>query len=496
MTVMAAVDLGAQSGRVAVGTFDGERLVLEEAHRFANEPVRVRGTLHWDALRLYQDTLDGLRKASRNARLDSVAVDSWAVDFGLIDRAGRLLQNPVHYRDSRRSAAVEGVLARVPARELYGRTGIQLLSINTVFELAAMAAESDPALGAADTLLLIPDLFHYWLCGSRTVEYTNATTTQCLDAATGEWAVDLLDRLAIPHGLLPEVVAPATRLGAVSRDVADATGLDGVTVVAAATHDTAAAVAGVPFSGPDAAFLSVGTWSLVGLESERAFITDDTFAANLTNEGGVAETFRVLRNVTGLWLLDECRRAWAHAGRDHAYEQLVALARSAPPLGSLIDPNDPSFSEPGDMPGRIAEYCRRTGQPIPEGDGAMVRCILESLALAHAESVDLLEHVTGVRLDRLHIVGGGSRNALLCEWTAEAARRPVLAGPEEATLVGNLLVQAMAMGELSSLGEAREVARRSFVPTTYEPSESHQWSDAQARFSGLTAKGHEVEVGS
>jgi rhamnulokinase len=496
VTVMAAVDLGAQSGRVAVGTFDGERLLLEEAHRFANEPVRVRGTLHWDALRLYQDALDGLRKASRDTHIDSVSVDSWGVDFALIDRAGRLLQNPVHYRDARRTGAFDGVLARVPARELYGRTGIQLLSINSIFELAAMAADADVALAAADTLLMIPDLFHYWLCGSRSVEYTNATTTQCLDAATGTWAVDLLDRLEIPHALLPEIVAPATRLGTVTADVADVTGLDGVAVVAAATHDTGAAVAGVPFSGPDAAFLSVGTWSLVGLESERAFISDDTFEANLTNEGGVAGTFRVLRNVTGLWLLGECRRAWALAGREHAYEQLVSLARSAPALGSLIDPNDPSFSEPGDMPARIAEYCRRTGQTPPEGEGAIVRCILESLALAHAESVDLLERVTGVRLERLHVVGGGSRNALLCEWTAQAAGRPVLAGPEEATLVGNLLVQAMALGELASLDEAREVVRRSFVPTTYEPSESHEWSDAQARFSGLTAKGHEVEVGS
>jgi rhamnulokinase len=496
VTVMAAVDLGAQSGRVAIGTFDGERLELEEAHRFANEPVRVRGTLHWDILRLYQDALDGLRKAARLTPIDSVSVDSWAVDFGLIDRAGRLVQNPVHYRDSRRAAAVSGVLARVPARELYGRTGIQLLSINTVFELAAMVAESDPALDAADSLLLIPDLLHYWLCGSRTAEYTNATTTQCLDAATGEWAGDLLDRLEIPRDLLPQIVAPATPLGSVTAEVADATGLAGVTVVAAATHDTAAAVAGVPFLGPGAAFLSVGTWSLVGLESERPFITDDTFGANLTNEGGVAGTYRVLRNVTGLWLLHECRRAWALAGHDHSYEELVGLARSAPALRSLIDPNDPAFSEPGDMPARIADYCRRTGQTPPEGAGATVRCILESLALAHAESVDLLERVTGVRLDRLHVVGGGSRNHLLCEWTAAASGRPVIAGPEEATLVGNLLVQAMATGELSSLGEAREVVRRSFVPTTHEPAESQQWSDAQGRFSGLTVKGHELEVGS
>jgi rhamnulokinase len=341
---------------------------------------------------------------------------------------------------------------------------------------------------------MIPDLMHFWLCGSRTAEYTNATTTQCLDAATGAWAVDLLDRLEIPHRLLPEIVAPATALGTVTPDVAEATGLDGVAVVAAATHDTAAAVAGVPFSGPDAAFLSVGTWSLVGLESERAYITDETFGANLTNEGGVAGTFRVLRNVTGLWLLHECRRAWALAGHDSSFEELVALARSAPPLRCLIDPNDATFTEPGDMPARIVEYCRRTGQPTPDGAGEIVRCILESLALAHAESVELLEQVTGVALGQLHIVGGGSRNELLCEWTANAAGRPLLAGPEEATLVGNLLVQAMALGELASLDEVREVVRRSFTPTRYEPAESQQWADARARFSGL-GESHEVEVG-
>jgi rhamnulokinase len=495
MTVMAAVDLGAQSGRVALGTFDGERLVLEEAHRFANEPVRVRGTLHWDILRLYRDTLDGLRRAARRGAIDSVSVDAWAVDFGLIDRAGRLLQNPVHYRDARRGAAVEGVLARIPARALYERTGIQLLSINTLFELAAMAESSDEALAAADGLLMIPDLLHYWLCGSRSAEYTNATTTQCLDAATGDWAADLLERVGIPHALLPALVAPATPLGTVTDEVADATGLYGVSVIAGATHDTAAAVAGVPLAGPEAAYLSVGTWSLVGLERAQAVISDESFAANLTNEGGVAGTFRVLRNVTGLWLLHECRRAWGLAGREHSHEELVTLARSAPPLGALIDPNDPVFTGPDDMPSRIAEYCRRTGQTPPEGAGATVRCVLESLALAHADSVELLERVTGASLDRLHVVGGGARNALLCEWTAEASGRPVLAGPEEATLVGNLLVQAMALGELSSLDEAREVVRRSFVPTPYEPSESEGWADARARFAALSAQGQGLEVG-
>jgi rhamnulokinase len=494
MTTMAAIDLGAQSGRVALGRFDGERLVLEEAHRFANVPVRVRGMLHWDILRLYQDVQDGLRAASRIAPVDTVAVDAWAVDFGLVDRAGRLVQNPVHYRDGRRAAALDGVLERVPARELYGRTGIQLLVINSIFELAGMAAEADPALASADSLLLIPDLINFWLCGSRTTEFTNATTTQCMDASTGGWADDLLDRLEIPTRLFPEVVAPATQLGALTTDVAEATGLGGATVIAGATHDTGSAVAAVPFSGTGSAFLSVGTWSLVGLECSEPVISDETFRANLTNEGGVAGTFRLLRNVTGLWLVHECRHAWARAGRDHSFEELVSLARAAAPFGSLIDPNDPSFTEPGDMPARIAAYCMRTGQTPPEGPGAIVRCILESLALAHAESVDLLARVTGRRLDELHVVGGGARNGLLCAWTAEASGRPVIAGPEEATLVGNLLVQAMAVGEIATLEEAREVVRRSFSPTTYEPAESQRWSDARARFSGLSGERPELEV--
>jgi len=490
MRTLAAVDLGAQSGRVAVGRFDGSRLAIEEVHRFPNVPVRVHGTLHWDILRLYGDVLDGLRAAARDGAVDSVAVDSWGVDFGLIDRAGRLVQNPVHYRDSRRSAAVDGVYARVAPRELYDRTGIQLLPINTVFELAAMAAESDPVLAAADRLLLIPDLFHYWLCGARTTEYTNATTTQCFDARAGAWATDLLERLDVPVRLLPEVVDPATQLGPVREQE---TGIAGTTVVAAATHDTGSAVAGTPLNSERSAFLSVGTWSLVGVESREQVAGDDAYRANLTNEGGLGGTFRVLRNVTGLWLLQECRRTWALAGREHSFEEIVAFARSAPALRSLVDPNDPLFAPPGDMPARIAEYCDHTGQPRPESDGAVVRCIFESLALKHAESVDLLARVTGRQIDELHVVGGGANNPLLCEWTAAAAERPVHCGPAEATLVGNLLVQAIALGELASLDEAREIVRSSFSVDTYEPAATAEWREARERFAALADT--ELKVG-
>jgi rhamnulokinase len=469
MGTFAAVDLGAQSGRVAVGRFDGERLRVTEVHRFGNTPVRTRGTLHWDILRLYHEVLEGLRAAGR---VDSVAVDSWAVDFGLLDRNGRLLQNPVHYRDGRRARAMEDVLERVPARELYERTGIQLIPINTIFELGAMAAENDAALAAADTLLLIPDLVHYWLCGARTSELTNATTTQCFDPRRGAWAGDLLERLDVPSRLLPEVVQPGTALGR----------FEDAKVVAVATHDTGSAVAAVPFRAPGSVFVSAGTWSLVGVEVHEPVITDAAFAANLTNEGGVGGTFRLLRNVTGLWLVHECRRTWALEGHDYSFDQLVVLAQQAPALRSFVEPNDPAFAEPGDMPARVRAFCAHTGQPEPVEPGAVVRCILESLALKHAQTIDLLASVTGVSPREIHVVGGGARNELLCRWTADASGLPVHAGPEEATLLGNVLVQAMSLGELASLAQAREVVAASFAPVTYEPYETEAWHEARDRF--------------
>jgi rhamnulokinase len=481
--VLAAVDLGAQSGRVAVGRFDGRRLSVEEVHRFPNDPVDEGGRLQWDAPRLRAEVAAGLRKAAAVARVEAVAVDSWAVDFGLLDGAGELIGNPVHYRDARRARAFEAVLERVPARELYERTAIQLLPINTLFELAAMVAEGDPALAAARRLLLIPDLFHHWLCGSETTERTNASTTQCFDPHADEWARDLLDDLGIPTSFLPEVVSPGTPVGTV---VADDTGVGGATVVATATHDTAAAVAATPLQSEQAAYLSVGTWSLVGVESETPALSDAAYRANLTNEGGVDGTFRVLRNITGLWLLHECRRAWAEAGRTYEFSELVQLARTAPAHRSLIDPNDPAFSEPGDMPRRIAAYCEQTEQEVPVDEAATVRCVFESLALKHAETVELLGRVTGRDLETLHIVGGGASNELLCAWTADAAQRTVVAGPVEATVVGNLLVQARALGDIASLADGRELVRDSFSLRTYPPSSDSAWDEARRRFAELS----------
>ena len=478
MATMAAVDLGAQSGRVAIGRFDGERLSVSELHRFSNVPVRTRGTLQWDVLRLYTDVLAGLRRAADEARIDSVAVDSWAVDFGLLDTRGRLVGNPTHYRDARRASAVDEVLERISARELYERTGIQLLPINTLFELGAMSIDDDPALRTAERLLLIPDLFHYWLAGTRTTEYTNASTTQCLDRS-GTWARDLLERLEIDTGLFGEVVPAGTRLGALALDVAEDTGLGDAQVIATATHDTAAAVAAVPFDRSDAAYISAGTWSLVGLELAEPLIDERTFGANLTNEGGVAGTTRLLRNVTGLWLLEECRRAWGLPAE--AVTDLVDLARTAAPLQALVDVDDPLFAPPGDMPQRVRESCAGTKQSIPEDRGAVVRCILESIAAKHAFAIELLRAATGVAPSAVHIVGGGSQNDLLCQMTADATGLPVFAGPAEATEIGNLLVQAIALDEIGSLAEARAVVRASFEPLAYEPRSTDGWVEARER---------------
>lgn len=486
MTTMAAIDLGAQSGRVALGRFDGELLSVVEVHRFPNVPVSAHGTLYWNALGLYDEILDGLAAAaSEAARIDSIGVDTWGVDFALVDRAGRLVQNPVHHRDRRTEGAMERVFSRLPARELYERTGIQLMPINTLFQLAAMATADDPALEQAETLLLMPDLFHYWLSGVAACEWTNATTSQCYDPRAQAWAVDVLERLGIPSRILPHVVRPATVLGALSNDVAEATRLRGVVVVAPATHDTGSAIAAIPFRDPGAAYISSGTWSLVGMERLEPLIDDRTFAANLTNEGGVDGTFRLLRNVNGLWLLHECRRSWASEGDAPDFADLVAMAEQAPPLQSFVDPNDPAFLTPGDMPGRIREVCAATGQNVPQERAAVVRCVLESLALKYRQTIDLLAVATGVTPREIHVVGGGALNAPLCQWTADATGLPVFAGPAEATEIGNLAVQAIALGELASLEQAREVIRRSFAPTIYEPREREGWEAAYGRFAAI-----------
>ncbi len=483
---MAAVDLGAESGRVVVGTFDGGRLALEDVHRFPNIPVSLAGTLHWDFLRLFGDVSAGLRRAGAAGPLASVGVDSWGVDFGLLDTRGRLLANPVHYRDTRTDGVEAAAFAVVPRDEIYRVTGIQFMPINTLYQLFSMVRAGDPLLRQADRLLMTADLFGHFLSGAAVAEYTNASTTQCLDAVTRDWARPMLERLGIPTALLPEIVAPGTALGGLRPEIADAAGLGATRVVAPGTHDTASAVVGAPLRSPASAFLSSGTWSLIGLEVAAPIISDLSLAANLTNEGGVGGTIRLLRNVMGLWLVQESRRALWPAGDGPSYEELAAMAEAAPPFAAFIDPDDQRFLHPGDMPERVRAFCAETGQPVPAEPGALVRVLLESLALRYAAAVDQLSAAVGHPVDAVHVVGGGSSNRLLCRLTAGATGLPVRAGPVEATAAGNLAVQAIAVGELASVAEARELVARSFPVTTYEP--EGEWSEARSRFAAVLAR--------
>jgi rhamnulokinase len=491
MATMAAVDLGAQSGRIVLGRFDGERISIEEVRRFENVPVLAAGTLHWDALRLYEDVLAGLAAAAVSQQVDAIGVDSWGVDFGLLDRAGRLIGNPVHHRDRRTEGVMERVFARVPARQLYERTGIQLMPINTLFQLFAMAEAGDRALEVAHSLLFMPDLFHFWLSGVSSCELTNATTSQCYDPRAQAWATDILAQLGLPTEVFRETVAPASVLGPLRPEVAERTRLSGAVVVTPASHDTASAVAATPLQSAGSVYISAGSWSLVGMELREPLITDATFAANLTNEGGIDGTVRLLRNVDGLWLLHECRQAWRAQGHDWDFPELVRMAEDSPPLRSFVDPNDPRFLAPGDVPDRIRSFCAESSQAVPEDAGAVVRCVLESLALKHGQTIRSLAEATGAAPPEVHVVGGGARNALLCQWTADAAGLRVLAGPAEATAIGNLAAQAIALGELSSLADARAVIRASFEPTVYEPADSSAWLEAAERFERLAGSPRE-----
>ena len=484
MPRMLALDLGAESGRAVLGLFDGERLTVQEVHRFPNVPVQVGETLYWDILRLFEGVKESLARASRatGGGIASIGVDTWGVDFALLDRRGRLLGNPVHYRDRRTQGMMGEVFRHVPPEEIYRRTGIQFMPINTLYQLFAMVHGKDPQLEIAETFLTIPDLLHYWLSGEKACEFTNATTTQCYDPVVGDWARDLLDRLGIPTHIFPQVIRPGTVLGELVPEVAEDVGLPRVRITAPASHDTASAVAAIPFRHPQAAYISSGTWSLVGVELRTSSIIQQAMAENFTHEGGVAGTFRLLKNVMGLWLLQECRRTWATQGQTWDYEALVRLAETAPPLRALVDPDDPRFLAPGDMPGRISSFCQETSQPTPESPAEVVRCIFESLALKYRWVIERLNTLLGWRIPVVHVVGGGARNEVLCQWTADATGLPVLAGPAEATAIGNLIVQAMALGLVQNLEQARQVVQRSFTPALYEPKNSAIWDEAYDRF--------------
>jgi rhamnulokinase len=488
---VAAVDLGASGGRVMVGQVGRGQLGLHEAHRFANTPVRVLGTLHWDILGLYRGMLDGLGAAARAFDLASVGIDSWGVDYGLLDADGELLGNPVHYRDTRTDGAVGDVLAKIPAADLYAVTGIQQMPINTIYQLAAAART--PQLAAARTLLLIPDLLAYWLTGEIGAEVTNASTTQLYDTRAGDWAWDLIGRAGLPAGLFPALREPGSVIGTLRRELAAEPGLGGLAgsrpggplpVIATGSHDTASAVVAVPARGADFAYISCGTWSLVGVELDQPVLTEASRAANFTNETGVDGTIRYLRNVMGLWLLQESVRTWSAAGQRAGLATLLDEAARRPPLQVVVDPDDPAFLPPGDMPARIAGAARRTGQRPPADPPAVVRCILDSLALAYRARLRKVQELSGRAVRTVHMVGGGVRNTLLLQLTADACGLPVVAGPAEAAALGNILVQARTLGAApGDLAGMRALLRATQELTRFEPSsaDAGAWDAAAAR---------------
>ncbi len=424
-----ALDLGAESGRGLLGRFDGERLELEELHRFPNLPVRMLDTLYWDLPRLLAECKTALGKAASGRSLDSVGIDTWGVDFGLVGWGNTLLGNPVHYRDRRTDGMLDLACDLVPKREIYDRSGLQFLPINTAYQLLAMVRSDSPLLKVAETLLLMPDLFAWLLTGERTGERTDASTTQLYDPTTAQWSDPLCLGLGIPREILPDLIDPGTEIGPLTRSVTDELGIAPVRVLATAGHDTASAVAAVPAANsgaekPDWCYLSSGTWSLLGVETPRPIINDATYRDNFTNEGGVSGTTRLLKNIMGLWLVQECRRTWAKQGREFSYNELEAMAKKSRPFVALINPDDPSFFAPGDMPARISAYCQKTGQTPPTDEGAFVRCCLESLALRYRWTISRLEKIVGGPIKTIHVVGGGSRNILLNHFTADACAAP------------------------------------------------------------------------
>jgi rhamnulokinase len=492
--VYLAADLGASSGRVVAGLFDGERLSIEEVYRFDNAGVAAAGRLQWDLLNQWSHLQRGLRAGGRlyPGQVRSVGVDTWGVDFGLLGRNDELLGNPYHYRDVRTAGIFDKAFAIVPREEIFALTGLQFMEFNTLYQLLAMKLARSPLLDVAERLLMIPDLYHWLLTGEKANEFTNASTTQFYNPKAKTWATDLLDKFGLPTKILGTITPPGTKLGRLLPAVAEETGLADIDVVLPGTHDTASAVMAVPAAStagakPNWCYISSGTWSLMGVETPEPVINDRCYQLNFTNEGGVGNTVRLLKNIAGLWLVQECRRIWKHSGHEYGWEELTRRAGESMPLASLINPDDPRFTAPKDMPAEIRSYCQQTGQPVPASEGAVIRCALESLALRYRMVLGMLEELVGGRIDVIHIVGGGTQNRLLNQMAADACNRRVVAGPVEATALGNVMMQAVADGAFGDISQAREVIKKSFAVQEYAPKNPQPWNQSYERFQKLVA---------
>ncbi len=482
---MLGIDLGASSGRGIIGSFDGGKITLRENHRFTNDPVIQNGRFSWDILRIFHEIKNSIRQSVLDGdNIASVGIDTWGVDYGFIDRNGYLLSNPVHYRDTRTEGIPEEINSILPLSELYAKTGIQSMNFNTVYQLYVHMKQNPEHFAQGNKMLHIPDLLGYFLTGKMATEYTIASTGALLDAAKRDYAADVLAKLGIPSHIFSDIVFPGYDMGALLPQVIEEVGQTDARVLKIASHDTASAVMAVPSREESFIYISSGTWSLMGTETKSPIINDKSCALGFTNEGGAEGTIRFLKNIMGLWILQESRRQWKREGKDFSFGQLSEMASAVPCRRSLINPEDKRFGVPGNMPQRIAEFCRETNQPVPESEGEFVRCILDSLALKYRETVENIAAFTPKAPAAIHIVGGGSQDTLLCRAAADACGLPVYAGPIEATAIGNICAQAIALGELSGLSEARDAVSRSFELVIYEPNEAEKaaWDEAYERF--------------
>ena len=474
-----AIDLGAESGRTMLGALNNGKLTITETHRFPNGPVRLPDGIHWDVLRLWSEIKAGIAVTVKDgAKLSGLGLDTWGVDFALLDRHKDMLGNPFHYRDVRTDGMLDEAFRHMPRGDIFAGTGIQFMQLNALYQLLAMVQAKSPILEVAQTFVTIPDLFNYWLSGEITNEFTNATTTQCLDPIKRDWAIPVLHALNIPTHLFGPITAPGAPIGTLRPDIAEETGAGKVKVMLPACHDTGSAVVAVPAQNEDFAWLSSGTWSIMGAEVREPSVGLKALEYNFTNEGGVFGTWRLSKNIMGLWIIQECRREWGRQGQDHSYDEMTRLAAESAPFLAVIDPDDDVFFHPGDMPERIRQYCQRTDQHVPQTKGEVLRVALESLALKYRWVLERTEELSGKRLTPIHIIGGGTKNRLLNQLTADATNRTVVTGPVEATAIGNLLMQAIGLGHLGSLADAREVVRNSFDVEEYHPGNREGWDEA------------------
>ena len=482
LTRVLAFDLGASSGRAMLGTFDGSKITLEEIHRFSNDPVSVNGTLYWDVYRLFHEIRQGIVKAAAKGEFASIGIDTWGVDFGLLRKDGSLVECPVHYRDARTKNLIPAALKKIGRGKFYGITGIQFMELNTAFQLFSLAKGRKEILDRTDTLLMMSDLFNFFLTGIRKTEYSIATTTQLLDAKSKTWSKKVFRALGIPLRFMTEIIPAGTVLGKLRGDLCEELSCPSVSVIAVAGHDTQSAVVSVPSSQTDFAFISCGTWSLFGTEIDRPLLDGRTASLNVTNEGGFGGRITLLKNIVGLWLVQECRRQWKRDGRDLPFSTLADMALSAEPMVSFIDPDDQEFISPGNMPRRIKDYCSRTGQRAPETIPEIMRCVYQSLALKHRWALGQIEMCTGKRYPSIYIVGGGVQDSLLCQLTANACGRPVIAGPVEATVIGNIAVQMITLGAIPGIAEARKIIANSYPLAAYAPEKGNEWDRSYDEF--------------